>query len=120
MTASPTDVKVIYWSLTDTYSSEWQYTLEVFYVPWAYRVGALFSGMLSLFSFLGVICSMQGVPSSASVYYLAVHSTKVVAPGGVCAFVLVTLGEKSLIVCAVFVCVFGCVQYVVYVPYIKE
>lgn len=83
----------IKWSLLDKESTEWEYKWHIKYKPWLLVVGTVLCSVLSLFSFLGVVCSMQGVDNNVSVYFQAVHgSDDYVNRGGIALFILITLG----------------------------
>lgn len=83
----------IKWSLLDKESTEWEYKWFIKYKPVLLKVAAVFCLVLSLFSFLGVVCSMQGVDNGVSVYFRAVHGSEdYVNRGGIALFILVTLG----------------------------
>lgn len=84
------DAKVIHWSLTEKDSTEAEYKWHIYYLPWLYRLWFVFLAMLSIFSLLGVVCSMHGVTNDASVYFLAIHSNTV-EEGGIAVFILITL-----------------------------
>ncbi len=83
---------MIHWSLLDKDGSEWEFKYETLYRPWLLRGTAIVFGLLSFLSFLGVICSMHGVPEGGSPYYLIVHGDQATA-AGICIFILITLGE---------------------------
>lgn len=102
-----TEASVIRWSLLGKDSSTWDYNWEISYKPLLRKLGAIFFLVLSILSFLGVICSMSGVDSSVSVYYLAVHSDSV-RPAGIVLFILLTLGYTVYITTwAIFQMKFG-------------
>lgn len=83
----------IKWSLLDKESTEWEYKWYIKYKPILLKVASIACFVLSLFSFLGVVCSMQGVDNGVSVYFRAVHgSDDYVNRGGIALFILVTLG----------------------------
>ena len=88
--------QVIRWTLSDTDSSRNEYLWLVKVKPILMKVLAVIFGVLSLFSFLGVVCSMAGVSSDVSVYYLAVHASTSTT-GGITIFVLITLGYITYI-----------------------
>lgn len=82
----------IHWSLYDTDSTPQQYNWHIKTKPMLLKAAAVFAGILSVFSFLGVICSMGGVENEVSVYFLAVHDTEHANRGGIALFILITLG----------------------------
>ena len=88
--------QVIRWTLSDTDSTRNEYLWLVKVKPILMKVLAVIFGVLSLFSFLGVVCSMAGVSSDVSVYYLAVHASTSTT-GGITIFVLITLGYITYI-----------------------
>lgn len=88
--------KVIHWSLTDKDSTEREYNMEIYYKPWQYRIAAVLCAVLSVLSFLGVVCSMKGVSNNVSVYFLAVHDDNIQI-GGIVVFILITLGYTAYI-----------------------
>jgi hypothetical protein len=55
-----------------------------------YRLAALLTGSLSLFSYLGILGGMPDVDRHVSVYYHVVHNSDS-SSGGIVIFVLVTL-----------------------------
>ena len=55
-----------------------------------YKLLALFFAACSVLSFLGVICSMEGVDTTVSVYFSLVHDANS-TPGGIAVFVLLSL-----------------------------
>jgi hypothetical protein len=81
---------VIHWSLKNQDSTPAAYNWHIRMKPVLCRVLAVAAAMLSLFSFLGAICSMAGVDPSNSVYFLAVHSDEA-SPAGIVIFILITL-----------------------------
>ena len=87
---------VIFWSLRNKESTKAEYQWHIVIKPRLYRVAAICTGMLSLFSFLGVICSMAGVPNEASVYFLATHSASATGPD-IVVFILFTLGYTTYV-----------------------
>jgi hypothetical protein len=89
--AAPASERVIKWSLAPP-STPWQYNWHVTYKPLLFRLSALFAAVLSVFSYLGIIGTMNGVGPSVSVYFLAVHDDDSSA-SGICVFVLATLSH---------------------------
>jgi hypothetical protein len=81
--------KSIKWSLAPP-SSAWDYNWHVTYKPLLFRLSALLAAAFSVFSYLGIIGTMNGVGPGVSVYFLAVHDDRGSA-SGICVFVLVTL-----------------------------
>lgn len=81
----------IHWSLTDKNSTTKEYNWEIIYKPILYKIFAVILAVMSIFSFLGVICSMEGVDNSVSVYFRAVHDSDS-STGGIAVFILLTLG----------------------------
>ena len=84
-------VQKIHWALSAESSSEWEYKWEIEYKPYYHKACAIGFGMLSMFSFIGAICSMNGVEPSNSVYFLAVNDDTATA-GGIVIFIFFTLG----------------------------
>ena len=80
-----------YFSMSNTESTVWEYNWIIHYSPILLRLLAVALGLLSFFSFLGVISTMSGVSNASSAYYLAVHS-KDSTFNGVLIFILVTMG----------------------------
>ena len=72
---------VIHWSLKNIDSSPFEYNWHFKYKPLLLRVGAAGAVMLSIFSFLGAICSIHGINPDNSVYFLAVHSSAATGAG---------------------------------------
>jgi hypothetical protein len=87
----------IHWSLTDKESTVWEYDWYIKYRPMWLRFQAFCFFVLSAFSFLGVVCSMQGVDNRVSVYYIATHDTESGNRGGIALFILITLGYTTYI-----------------------
>mmetsp|Transcript_6631 Transcript_6631/g.11152 ORF Transcript_6631/g.11152 Transcript_6631/m.11152 type:complete len:947 (+) Transcript_6631:145-2985(+) len=86
----------IHWSLPDKASTIWEYNWYLKYKPWLLMIASIACMVLSVFSFLGVVCSMHGVSNSVSVYFQAVHSDN--GPEfGIVLFILVTLGYTAYI-----------------------
>jgi hypothetical protein len=77
--------------LTNTDSTVWEYNWHIHYSPILLRILAIILGLLSFFSFLGVISTMTGVANSSSVYFMAVHSG-IPTFSGVLIFILITMG----------------------------
>lgn len=82
---------VIRWSLTDKDSTPEEYRWHIVIRPLLLKFAAVVCATLSLLSFLGVVCSMHGVGNEVSPYFLAVHRDDATV-GGVCVFILITLG----------------------------
>lgn len=82
----------IHWSLYDTDSTPQQYNWHIKTKPILLKIFACFCLMLSVFSFLGVVCSMAGVDNEVSIYFLAVHDTVHANRAGIALFILITLG----------------------------
>ena len=85
------DKRTIYWSLLDKEGTESEYNYEIFRKPILLKIASVLCMVLSVLSFLGVICSMTGVDNNVSVYFLAVHNDNV-RPAGIVVFILITLG----------------------------
>lgn len=81
--------KIIKWSLAPP-STEWDYSWHITIKPLLFRIAAIFAAALSIFSYLGIIGTMNGVGPGVSVYFLAVHDDRSSA-SGICVFVLFTL-----------------------------
>lgn len=81
--------KSIKWSLAPP-STAWEYNWHITYKPFIYRVLAIFAAILSIFSYLGIIGTMNGVGPNVSVYFQAVHDDRS-SGSGICVFVLATL-----------------------------
>ncbi len=92
----PDGVKRIFWSLSGHESNEKEYMWHIVYLPLLYKLYALVVAVCSIFSFLGVICSMKGVHSNVSVYYTIVHSPTS-TPAGIVIFVFCTLGYATYV-----------------------
>jgi hypothetical protein len=89
-------VQRINWSLTDKASTESEYNWYIFYHPMIWKcLCALFTA-ISVFSFLGVVCSINGVPVGNSVYFLAVQGPTA-SIGGIVFFIFCTLGYTTYI-----------------------
>lgn len=87
---------VIHYSLSDTDSTVKERDWEIKHKPILLRITAVLAGMMTLFSFLGVVCSMNGVSNSGSVYYIVVHRDGA-SVGGIAFFMLFTLGFTTYI-----------------------
>ncbi len=84
-------VRRIKWFYAKEDSEEWEYTWHIKVYPVLCRVGAVVSAALSLFSFLGIVGTLDGAGPLVSVYFLAVHDDR--ASGtGIVVFILFTLG----------------------------
>jgi hypothetical protein len=88
-------IKRIKWSFAPE-STEWEYTWHILVVPVLYRCLSVVCAMLSLFSYLGVIGTMNGVGPGVSVYFLAVHDSSS-SGSGICVFILLTLGYVAYV-----------------------
>jgi len=88
--------ETIKWSFAPE-SSTAGYKWHVFYKPLMYRVLAIVSAVLSVFSYLGIIGTMSGVGQSVSVYSKAVHADDT-SGGGIVVFVLFTLGYAAFVI----------------------
>jgi len=84
-------IKAINWSLTGKPSSEYEYDWQITRRPILLKVVAVCFSCLSIFSFIGVMCSMNFIPPKYSVYNNAVES-KSATQGGIVIFILFTLG----------------------------
>jgi hypothetical protein len=82
---------VIHWSLSDKDGTEAEFRWEIKTKPILYKIASVLCAVLSIFSFLGVICSMQGVSNQVSVYFLAVHNSAATT-GGIVVFIFLTFG----------------------------
>ena len=89
-------IKKIKWSLEGKDSTLAEYHWHVSYRPMLFKVGCFFCSLLSLFSFLGVVGSMDGVSFDVSVYYKATHDSKA-TPAGITLFIFITLGYTAYI-----------------------
>ena len=94
--ASSRGDKLIFWSLKNKESTPSEYTWFVVTRPLLYKLAAFVACIFSLFSYLGVICSMHGVSSKVSVYFMAVHDPDATGAGLV-VFVLITLGYTTCV-----------------------
>ena len=88
--------KVIHWSLTNTESTPAEYNWYIFWKPTFLQLASLCCYVLSAFSIVGVICSMDGVPSTASLYFVTVHDASA-TPAGIASFVLFSLGYATYV-----------------------
>ena len=96
VTAKNSDKNVIHWTLLDKDSTEFQFKWLIIYKPILMKILCILCFLLSVLSFLGVVCSMQGVSSEVSVYFLAVHSPTT-SLGAIAIFILLTLGYATYI-----------------------
>jgi hypothetical protein len=64
---------VIHWSLTEKDSTTAEFKWHVTTRPLLLKIAATLCAVLSILSFLGVVCSMHGVSNDVSAYFLAVH-----------------------------------------------
>ncbi len=81
----------IHWSLTDTDSTAAEYIWYIKKRPLMCRVLAVVTGIMSFLSFLGVMCSMNGVNPSSNMFFVAVHGSNP-SKGGIAIFIFLTLG----------------------------
>lgn len=88
--------KSIKWTTTGLEGSSVEYECHVIYIPLLWRLLSVMCTCLSVFSFLGVICSMSGVPYSNSLYFIAVHDDRATL-GSIAVFILLTLGYASYV-----------------------
>lgn len=88
--------KQIKWSFAPE-STPNEYTWHVIVKPAFFRVSAVVSAVLTVFSFLGIIGTMHGVGPAVSVYSIAVHSSSS-SGGGICVFVLLTLSYTTFVI----------------------
>ena len=84
-------VKAINWSLTGKPSTEWDYNWQIKYRPIYLKITATIFTLLSVFSFIGVMCSMNFIDPKYSVYNTAVENPRA-TQGGIVIFILFTLG----------------------------
>eukprot|EP01038_Epipyxis_sp_PR26KG_P013392 gene13392-17956_t len=82
---------VIHWSLTGTDSTNKEFLWYIKVKPILLKIAALLAGLMSILSFLGVVCSMTGVRNEVSVYFLATHDSQATV-GGITVFILFTFG----------------------------
>ncbi len=87
---------VIHWSLKNKDSTPFEYNWHFKYKPLLLRIGAAVTALLSLFSFLGAICSIQGISPENSVYFVAVHSDQASGPG-IVIFILITFAYAAYV-----------------------
>lgn len=81
----------IRWSLKDEDASEDEYIWHMSYRPLLLKVTAVVCAGFSVLSFLGVVCSMQGVSNNVSPYFLTVHGPHV-DPAGIFVFIALSFG----------------------------
>ena len=89
-------VKQIEWSIAGKLSSTRDYQWYIVYRPLLLKMASLICMLMSLFSLLGVICSMDGVTPAVSVYFHAVHNDEASATG-IAIFVLFSLGYTTYV-----------------------
>ena len=89
-------VNQIEWSLTGKLSTHKEFKWHIVYRPMLLRVASVGAGLLSTFSLLGVICSMDKVSPDVSVYFHAVHDPNATA-AGIAIFVLFSLGYTTYV-----------------------
>ena len=89
-------VKQIEWSIAGKLSSTREYQWYIVYRPLLLKMASLICMFLSLFSLLGVICSMDGVTPAVSIYFHAVHDGEASATG-IAIFVLLSLGYTTYV-----------------------
>ena len=87
---------LIHWSLLNRDSTRNEYLWYCVYRPYLLKFAALLTALLSILSFIGVISSMTGVPSTSSPYFLAVHQSNASAVG-IVLFIFVTLGYTAYV-----------------------
>ena len=90
---SPTfdGVQRINWSLSGQASTTFEFQWYLKYKPWLLRLMAALWGLLSIFSFIGVVGSFNGVNVQGTPYFQAVHSDGA-STGGIVIFIFVTFG----------------------------
>lgn len=81
----------IHWSLTDTDSTTTEYIWYIKKRPVMCRILAVVTAVMSFLSFLGVMCSMNGVDPKSNMYYVSVHGNYP-SKGGIALFIFLTLG----------------------------
>jgi len=86
----------IEWSIGGKKSSNFEYHWLTKYRPVFLRVSAVCLGLMSIFSFLGVVGSINGVPENVSIYFTATHSDDPSGPA-VAVFVMMTLAYAAFI-----------------------
>ncbi len=82
-------IRQIKWSFKEE-GTEREYMWEIWYKPLLWRFAGLLTGILSAFSYLGILGSIPNISRKVSVYDQAVHSPNS-SGGGIVVFVLVTL-----------------------------
>ena len=86
---------LIFWSLKNKESTKFEYLWFMVLKPIVYKIFAIMFVMLSLFSILGVICSMVGVPNETSPYFLATHNSE--TGGAIVVFIWFSLGYTTYV-----------------------
>lgn len=84
-------VEAINWSLTGKPSSRWEYKWQLKIKPLLLRISALLIAVMSIFSFIGVACSISTVDPKYSIYNTAVENPQATM-GGIVVFIFFTLG----------------------------
>lgn len=87
---------VIKWTLKGTESTKKDYDWLIFYKPLLLKVASVFAWLLSFLSFLGVVCSINGISNSGSPYFLAVNNASA-SGGAIVIFVFITLGYSTYV-----------------------
>jgi hypothetical protein len=87
---------VIHWSLTNKDSTRNEYLWYTKIKPYMLKFAAVSTFTLSVLSFVGVICTMNGVPIRGSPYFTGVHDDNASATG-IVFFIFLTLGYTSYI-----------------------
>jgi len=84
-------VQRVNWSLTARTSTTFEYQWHLNYRPWLLRFMAGLWALLSIFSFIGVVGSFNGVNVESTPYFQAVHNSGA-STGSIVMFVFVTFG----------------------------
>lgn len=82
---------VIHWSLLGRNSTPWEYKWHTAIRPGLLKFASVVCAVLSILSFLGVVCSMSGVSNNVSPYFLAIHRPNATGVG-IVIFIWVTFG----------------------------
>lgn len=83
------NMSTIYYSIYDEESDNKEYMWQIVYKPTLLKLSAVFAFVFSIFTLLGIICSIHNVPNEVSIYYLAVHGPNI-SPVFILFFVSVT------------------------------
>lgn len=87
---------VVHWSLTNKDSTHNEYLWYTKFKPYMLKFASISTFTLSILSFVGVICTMNGVSIRKTPYFKAIHDNNTTA-AGIVFFIFLTLGYTAYI-----------------------